>query len=73
VQFGWQVLDRVLARLAFQFALQAAQGQANHVAMMQVAAGSLGEFEPQLVQAVQILRPQPRRVWTQVYVSAGRK
>ena len=54
----------------FEISGQAAQGEADHVAMMKLRPkiGLIAEAKPKVMEPVYIFRPEPRRVRTQVDV-----
>ena len=56
-QFPIEVRERFFAALAFQVLLQAPQGYADYVAMVQARSEVFLKAQPKLVGAVQILGP----------------
>ena len=71
-----QILRRpedVRSLLAIQFLLQTLQSQADNIAVVQPGTDLVfrGETKPEIVKAVDILRPQPGRVRPKVYVGRG--
>ncbi len=67
-EFAVQVFESLLAAFAFQVLLQAPEGDADDVAMVQAGTEVFGEAQPDFVGAVDILRPQTRRMRPQVDV-----
>src|SRR5262245_39792833 len=49
-----------------QLFIHAPECDSNHIAMMKIAAERVAEFEPQLVDQIDVFRPQSRRMRTEV-------
>src|SRR3989442_1169576 len=58
-QFLRQRLDHLAGAIRFQFLRHPAEGDPNHVAVMQVGAKPLTEVQPELVGQFHVLRPKP--------------
>src|SRR5262245_21375664 len=57
--------------LTFEVALQSAESHTDDVAVMETGAEILGEPQPEVVGAVEVFGPQPRRMRSEVDVGAG--
>src|SRR5438552_906192 len=58
----------LLAAFALQVLLQAAQRNANHIAVMQARTELPAEAQPDIVRTVEILGPETGRVRTEVHI-----
>src|SRR5258708_9947634 len=67
--FAQSILDDLITLPGVQFPLQAPQRYSDHVAMAQLRAlGGLIEFQPEVVDQIDVLRPELRRMRAQVGV-----
>src|SRR5881397_3706769 len=53
--------------IGMQLIIQTAQGNSDHITMMQSGAELVAQFQPKIVNQVEILRPETRRVRSKVY------
>src|ERR1035441_10923932 len=66
-----EVVEDFILPLAFQVFLQAAQGQSDDIAMMQLGSEVRLELEPEVVRAVEVFGPEAGRMGAEVDVDGG--